>query len=123
MIHRTWIISFVIFCVILVACNSKNELVGVWKAVSVDMPFAEGKIPREEWDDLANYVLQNYAPGFDLNSDGGARIFGGGGECNGTWSFKENIVSIQCPDSFVDLEKSGNQLINLPDRTFTFERQ
>ena len=108
---------------ILVGCNSKSELVGVWKAVSVDMSFAEGKIPRENWDDAANYMLQNNAPGFDLNSDGGARIFGGGGECNGTWSFKENIVSIQCPGSFLKLEKSGNQLTTLPDRSFTLERQ
>ena len=119
-----WIISFVIFSVILVGCNSKSELVGVYKAVSVDMSFAEGKIPREEWNDAANYMLQNDAPAFDLNSDGSARKFGGGDrECNGTWSFKENIVSIQCPDGFLKLEKSGNQLITLPDRTFTFERQ
>lgn len=119
-----WIISFVIFCVIMVGCNSKSELVGVWQAVSVDMSFAEGKIPREEWDDAANYMLQNNAPGFELNSDGSARKFDVvGGECNGIWSFKENIVSIQCPGSFLKLEKSGNQLITLPDRSFTLERQ
>lgn len=118
-----WIISFVIFCVIMVGCNSKSELVGVWQAVSVDMSFAEGKIPRKEWDDAANYMLQNNnAPAFDLNSDGSARIFGRG-ECNGIWSFKENIVSIQCPGSFLKLEKSGNQLITLPNRSFTLERQ
>ena len=118
-----WIISFVIFCVILVACNYKSELVGTWKAVSVDMSFAEGKIPRENWNDAANYMLQNNAPGFKLNSNGSAGIFDGDGECNGTWSFKGNIVSIQCPSSSLKLEKSGNQLITLPDRSFTLERQ
>lgn len=121
--HRAWVISFTIFCVILVGCNSKSEFVGVWKAVAADMSFAEGKIPREEWDDTANYMLQNNAPAFDLNSDGSARIFGGGVECNGTWSFKEKIISIQCPDSFLKLEKSGNQLITLPNQSFTLERQ
>ena len=71
---------FAIFFVILIGCDSKNEISGVWKAVSINMSFAKGKIPRENWDDAANYMLQNNAPAFDLNSDGSARIFGSGVE-------------------------------------------
>ena len=104
--NMIWLISFVIFCVILVACNSKSELVGVWYG-------KEGFSP----------LLGDITPAFNLNSDGSARIFQYGVEYNGTWSFKENIVIIQYSGKFLKLEKSGNQLTTLPNRSFTFERR
>jgi len=103
--------------------GSYSNLVGIWKATSVDMSFAEGRIPPEKMNEARQAMLEESAPAFDINLDGTARVFGGGIKCNGGWSVKNNIVNIKCPDNFIKLELSGGRLTTLPDRTFTFERQ
>ena len=105
------------------ACSTENSLVGIWKATSVDMSFAEGRIPPEKMEEAKASILRDRTPAFDLNSDGTARVFGGGKKCNGKWSVQDNIVSVECTNDFIRLEKNGNRLTTLPDRTFTFERQ
>jgi hypothetical protein len=105
------------------ACSAENDYVGVWKATSVDMSFAEGKIPPEKLDEAMQAIIEQNAPAFDLNADGSARVFGGGVKCDGSWSAEANILNVQCTDKFIKLEINGDQLTTLPDRTFTFERQ
>ena len=106
-------------------CSSaENDLVGIWKATSVDMSFAEGRIPADKMDEAAREMIEKSAPAFDLNSDGTARVFGGVSKCSGTWSVQGNIVNVRCTDdSIIQLEKTGKKLVTLPDRTFTFEVQ
>jgi len=115
------IIIFIAAC--LAGCSNESDLVGIWKATSADMSFAEGRTPSERMDEAMRAFLEESAPAFDLNSDGTARIFGGGIKCDGSWSVDENIITVECPSRFVKLERNGNQLTTLPDRTFTFERQ
>lgn len=115
--------SIIIVAVFIVGCDSGNDLVGVWRATSADMSFAEGRIPPDKMDEVMREILETQAPAFDINSDGTARVFGGGTTCNGSWSEENNIVNIKCPGSFVKLERNGDRLTTLPDRTFTFELQ
>lgn len=117
------LISLFSVLIVSVACSAENDFVGVWEAVSVDMSFAEGQIPADQMDEAMQMILDENAPAFDLNADGTARVFGGSTRCNGKWSVDENIINVECPDDFIMLEINGNQLITLPDRTFTFERQ
>lgn len=107
------------------ACSGESEYTGVWKATSVDMSFAEGKIPPENMDAARAEILGQHGPAFDLNSDGSARVFGGGVKCSGTWFLKENVLHVECPNDngYLMLEIAENKLITLPDRTFTLERQ
>ncbi len=107
----------------LAGCNSESDLIGIWKATSADMSFAVGRIPPEKMEEAMQMMLKERAPAFDLNSDGTARVFGGGKKCSGTWSVDKNIVNVSCPNKFIKLERNGNQLTTLPTRTFTFERQ
>lgn len=104
-------------------CSAESDLVGIWMATSVDMSFAQGRIPPENMDEARRDILENNAPAYDLNADGTARVFGGSKKCNGRWSIQNNLITIKCPDVFLKLEKNGNKLTTLPDRTFTFERQ
>ena len=121
MLRRSIVATLLTSC--LLACSAENELVGVWKATAADMSFADGRIPADQMDEVMQVYLEENAPAFDLNSDGTARVFGGGHPCNGTWTSNENIVEVQCPGSFIQLERNANTLTTLPDRTFTFERQ
>jgi len=105
------------------ACSAENDYVGVWKVTSVNMSFAEGQLSPEQMDRATQIIIEESAPAFDLNSDGAARIFGGGMKCDGRWSVEENILNVRCPDEFIKLEINGDQLTTLPDRAFTFERQ
>lgn len=102
---------------------AERELIGSWKATSVDMSFAEGKIPEDKMGEAERAVLEENAPAFDLNTDGSARVFGGFPPCNGRWSLTKNILKVTCPNSFIRLERVGNRLTTLPDKTFTFTRQ
>jgi hypothetical protein len=113
----------IIFAAFPVGCSSESDVVGIWKATSIDMSFAQGRIPPEKMEEAAQMMLREKAPVFDLNSDGSARVFGGGAKCSGTWSVEENVVNVNCPKRFIQLERNGKQLTTLPDRTFTFERQ
>ncbi|WDE00338.1 hypothetical protein [Thalassomonas actiniarum] len=117
------IVITILVTVLLASCSNEGDLVGVWKASSADMSFAEGRIPPEKMEKAMQKFLRESASAFDLNLDGTARIFSGNIKCNGSWSVNKNIVNVRCPDSFIKLEKNGKKLTTLPDRTFTFERQ
>lgn len=116
-------VSVIAGIVCLAGCSGESDLVGIWKATSVNMSFAQGRIPAEKMDEAAKMFMAENAPAFDLNSDGSARVFGGNIKCNGVWSVENDIVNVECPDNYIKLERSGNQLTTLPDKTFTFERQ
>jgi hypothetical protein len=118
------VVAGALLVLLLTGCSGKSELVGFWKATSVDMSFAEGRIPPEKMEFAAEMALKEDAPSFDLNSDGSARVFGGGRPaCSGSWSVENNIVNVECSSSFLKLERKGSKLTTLPDRTFTFEKQ
>ena len=106
-------------------CNGESQFVGLWKATSMDMSFAKGRIPSEELDEAMHEMLTTNAPVFDLSADGTAQVFGGGVMNSGSWSVDEdkNIIDVKCSDSYMKLEINGAKITTLPDRTYTFERQ
>lgn len=103
--------------------SGEPSLVGVWQAISVDMSFAEGRIPPERMEEAGREFISTNAPSFDLNSDGTARVFGGTLQCDGRWSIENDIVLVECPENYIRLGFDGRTLTSLPDRTFVFERQ
>jgi len=115
--------TVILITLFLAGCSGENDLVGTWKATTVDMKFAKGRIPPGKMKGLEEKMLRENSPRFELNADKSARVHGGGINCKGSWSVKDNIISVQCPNKFIKLEKNRNQLTTLPDRTFTFERQ
>lgn len=113
-----------VLTLMLVGQSYANELAGVWRATSVDMSFAAGRIAPENIEDARQFFLKEKAPGFDLNANGTAQIFRPGGDsCSGSWSIESNIVTIKCSNSFMRLEKKDDKLTSLPDRSFTFEKR
>lgn len=114
-----------IFVAVLAACDSRSAVVGSWRATSVDMSFAAGKIPPEKMEETGREFLRANAPRFELRADGRATISGGGArsDCEGTWTETTTSVDVQCADHSMQLEKVGTKLVTLPDRTFSFELQ
>lgn len=105
------------------ASFAESRFVGVWKAIDVDMSFAKGKIPAERMNDAKEDILRNKAPAFDLNSDGSARVFGGGVKCDGQWSVEDQTIHVKCPNKYIRLLIWEQFLVTLPDRTFLFSKQ
>ena len=74
-------------------------------------------------DEAKRDILENDTPAFVLNLDGNASIVRRRTKYRGSWSVENEEISIECPGNYLRLERIGDKLATLPDRTFTFERQ
>lgn len=122
-LRSTAYIGSIILVILSSASYAESRFVGVWKAIDVDMSFAEGKIPPELMNDAKQDILRNRAPAFDLNADGSARVFGGGVKCDGQWSIENQTILVKCSDQYIRLLIWEQYLVTLPDKTFLFSRQ
>jgi hypothetical protein len=100
---------------LIAACSKNNTPEGVWKATSVNMG---DQVPAE----LADALLKEAAPVFDLKADKSAKVTAAGMSCDGTWKHENEKVSVDCGGQTMELEFKDGKLKNLPDKAFTFER-